>query len=62
MIITRGPFHKNSYERILLYKFVEPVLNYRSNKLVALTILCEIGPRMFLSNTARKITDWWTPA
>ena len=24
---TRGPFHKSSYERFLLYEFVEPVLN-----------------------------------
>ena len=36
----RGPFHKSSYERFLLYEFVEPVLNYRSNEFVALTNLC----------------------
>ena len=42
---TRGPFHKSSYERFLLYEFVEPVFNYRSNEFVALTNLCETGPR-----------------
>ena len=42
---NRGPFHKSSYERFLLYEFVEPVLNYRSNEFVALTNLCETGPR-----------------
>ena len=41
----RGPFHKSSYEQVLLYEFVEPVLNYRSNEFVALTNLCETGPR-----------------
>ena len=41
---TRGPFHKSLYERFLLYKFVELVLNYRSNEFVALTNLCEMGP------------------
>ena len=41
---SRGPFHKNSYERFLLYEFVEPVFNYRSNEFVALTNLCETGP------------------
>ena len=41
---TWGPFHKSSYERVLLYEFVEPVLNYRSNEFVALTNLCETGP------------------
>ena len=40
-----GPFHKSSYERFLLYEFVEPVLNYRSNEFVALTNLCETGSR-----------------
>ena len=43
--VFRGPFHKSSYERFLLYKFVEPVLNYRSNEFVALTNLCETVPR-----------------
>ena len=38
-----GPFHKSSYERLLLYEFVEPVLNYRSNEFVALKNLCETG-------------------
>ena len=38
-----GPFHKSSYKRFLLYEFVEPVLNYRSNEFVALTNLCETG-------------------
>ena len=41
----REPFHKSSYERFLLYEFVEPVLNYMSNEFVALTNLCETGPR-----------------
>ena len=40
----RRPFHKSSYERFLLYEFVEPVLNYGSNEFVALTNLCETGP------------------
>ena len=39
-----GPFHKSSYERFVLYKFVDPVLNYGSNEFVALTNLCETGP------------------
>ena len=39
-----GPFHKSSYERFLLYEFVEPVLNYRPNEFVVLTNLCETGP------------------
>ena len=39
-----GPFLKSSYERFLLYEFVERVLNYRSNEFVALTNLCETGP------------------
>ena len=39
-----GPFHKSSYERFLLYEFVEPVFSYRSNEFVALTNLCETGP------------------
>ena len=39
-----GPFHKGSYERFLLYEFVEPVLKYRSNEFVALTNLWETGP------------------
>ena len=43
---TWGPFHKSSYEQVLLYKFVEPVLNYRSNEFLALTNLCETGPCM----------------
>ena len=34
----------HSYERFLLYEFVEPVLNYRSNEFVALTNLSETGP------------------
>ena len=38
------PFHKCSYERSSLYKFVEPVLNYRCNEFVALTNLCETVP------------------
>ena len=41
---TCGPFHKSSYERFLLYDFVEPVLKYRSNEFVALTNLWETGP------------------
>ena len=41
---NRGPFHKSSYERFLLYEFVEPVLNYGSNEFVALKNLCETGP------------------
>ena len=43
-IQTGGPFHKSSYERFLLYEFVKPVLNYRSNEFVALTNLCETRP------------------
>ena len=39
-----GPFHKSSYERVLLYEFVELVLNYRSNEFVAIKNLCEMGP------------------
>ena len=39
-----GPFHNSSYERFLLYEFVEPVLKYGSNEFVALTNLCETGP------------------
>ena len=35
----RGPFHKSSYERFLLY---------RPNEFVALTNLCETGPRLIL--------------
>ena len=34
-MVTRGPFHKSSYERFLFYEFVEPVLNYRSYEFVA---------------------------
>ena len=41
----RGPFHKSSYKRFLLYEFVEPVLNYGSNEFVAVTNLYETGPR-----------------
>ena len=48
-----GPFHKSSYERFLLYEFVELVLNYRSNEFVALTNLCETGSR--LSQCCRTI-------
>ena len=40
----KGPFHKSSYERFLLYVFVEPVLKYGSNEFVARTNLCEVGP------------------
>ena len=36
---------RRSKEQVLLYEFVEPVLNYRSNEFVALTNLCETGPR-----------------
>ena len=49
-----GPFHKSSYERFLLYEFVKPVLNYRSNEFVALTNLCETGPWSF--------QRWWPPS
>ena len=42
-----GPFHKSLYERVLLYVFVEPVLNYRSKEFVALTNLYETGPWSF---------------
>ena len=42
--IPWGPFHNSSYERFLLYEFVEPVLKYGSNEFVALTNLCETGP------------------
>ena len=34
--MIRGLFHKGSYERYLLYEFVELVLNYGSNEFVAL--------------------------
>ena len=34
-------FHKSSYERFLLYEFVEPMCNCRRKKFVALTNLCE---------------------
>ena len=44
-MMFRGPFHKGSCEQVLIYEFVGPVLNYRSNKFVALTNLCETGPR-----------------
>ena len=41
----RGPFHKSSYEQVLLYEFVEPVLNYIGlTNFVPLTNLCETGP------------------
>ena len=40
---TSGPFHKSSYERFLLYEFVESVLNYGSNEFVALVNICETG-------------------
>ena len=30
-------------ERFSLYKFTEPVLNYKCNEFVALTTLCETG-------------------
>ena len=43
-LVCRGPFLKSSYERFLLYEFVEPVLSYRSYEFVALTNLCETGP------------------
>ena len=45
--VAWGPFHKSSYERFLLYEFVEPVLNYGSNEFVALKNLCETGPCSF---------------
>ena len=48
---TWGPFLKSSYERFLLYEFVEPVLNDRSNEFVALTNLCETGPWAHLHST-----------
>ena len=44
----RGPFHKSSYERCLLYEFVKPVLNYGFNEFVAFTNFCETGPRSLL--------------
>ena len=43
--VFRGPFHKSLYERVLFYEFVEPALNYMYNEFVALTTLCETGPR-----------------
>ena len=49
----RGPFHKSSYERLLLYEFVEPVLNFWSNEFVALTNLCETGPIAHHTHTCR---------
>ena len=44
MVYTSGQFHKSMYQCFLIYKLVEPVLNYRCNKFVALTNLCETGP------------------
>ena len=43
-------FHKSSYERFLLYEFVEPVLNYGCSDFVALTNLFETGPRSIEPN------------
>ena len=40
-----GPVSQKFVRTILLYEFVKPVLNYRSNEFVALTNLCETGPR-----------------
>ena len=40
-----GPFLKSSYERFLLYEFVELALNYRSNEFVVqLRIFVKRGP------------------
>ena len=50
-----GPFHKSSYERFLLYQFVEPVLNYRSNEFVALTNLCETGLWYLVASLACEV-------
>ena len=64
---TRGPFHKSSYERFLLYEFVEPVLKYGSNEFVALTNLCETGrhimeiplcPVMFMLGWSRFLQQY----
>ena len=43
-----GPVSQKFARTILVYEFVEPVLNYGSNEFVALTNLCETGP-WFLS-------------
>ena len=55
-----GPFHKSSYEWYLLYEFVEPVLNYRSNEFVALTNLCETGP--WSPDKRQDVWIWQTTA
>ena len=54
--MNRGPFHKSSYERFLLYELVEPVLSYRSNEFVALTNLCETGPMIGNEATGDELT------
>ena len=56
-ILELGPFHKSSYKRFLLYEFVEPVLNYRSNEFVALTNLCETG-LWFCGAHIGKVEEW----
>ena len=38
------PVSQRFVRTILVYEFVEPVLNYGSNEFVALTNLCETGP------------------
>ena len=39
-----GPISKSSYEKFLVYKFVELMLKYGCNEFVALTNLSEMGP------------------
>ena len=50
---TGAQFHKSLYEQFLLYEFVEPVLNYKCNKFVALTNPCETVPSF--SRTKRMV-------
>ena len=43
----QGPVSQKFVRTIFAYEFVEPVLNYRPNKFVALMNLCEAGPCSF---------------
>ena len=50
----RGPFHKSSYEQVLLYEFVEPVLNYIGlTNSYLLRIFVKRGPVFCLGG------GWW---
>ena len=62
-LYIRGPFLKSLYKRFMLHESVEPVLNYMSNEFVALTNLCETGPRIPQwedLKDERRLVDKWT--